>query len=356
MSPRPQRHFFCSFLRGPGRRRVAPLAVFGKDAAKEHVMTAKLVTRWNAAAAAIICVFAAVAIAQRTQDTEQPQSSETNRDAAIESDQGQSGRASATQSERSSAQREDRSRQPGERYTANFRGETTAAGGANQEVEKFIANCLLAKNQSEVEISQLAAERAENPQVKQFAQQMVKDHQQLIQKLQPLAGTQTGATERTSRTVVGTTDDPNRARAGDTASDAQTPGLDAQASGATTTTRTDVRTTGDSNAAIQQLIQIDRQIVDRQTEAVRNELEQKQGAEFDKAFVGCAIGAHVHMNAALEVIAQQGEGKLSQLAQQAQPKVQEHLDHAKQLKQDLEQGASTGTGNRAARQPSQPQR
>jgi predicted outer membrane protein len=313
-------------------------------------MTAKLVTRWNAAAAAIICVFAAIAVAQRTQDTEQPQSSQTNQDASIEADEGQSGRASATQSERSSAQQADRSRQPGQRYTANFRGETTAAGGANQEVEKFIANCLLTKNQAEVELSQLAAQRAQNPQVKEFAQQMVKEHQQLIQQLQPLAGMQAGATERTSRTVVGATEDPNRVRTGDAAPDAQAPG-------ATTTTRTDVRTTGGSpNAAISQLIQIDRQIVDRQTEAARSELDQKQGAEFDKAFVGCAIGAHMHMNAALEVIGQQGEGKLSQIAQQAQPTVQQHLDHAKQLMQDLEQGAGAATGSRAARQPSQPQR
>lgn len=320
-------------------------------------MTALLGARWNAAAAAIICVFAAVAVAQRTQDTEQPQSSQTNRDAAIDANDSQSGRASATQTERSSARPADRSRQPGQRYTANFRGETTLTGGANQEVEKFLANCWLMNNQAEIELSQLAAQRAQNPQVKELAQQMVKDHQQLIQKLQPLAGMQTGVTERTSRTIEGATDDPTRVRVGDAATDAAKAEADALAPGATTTARTETRTaSGTSDSAIEQLIQIDRQIVDRRTEATRSELEQKQGAEFDKAFVGCAIGAHMHMNAALEVIGQQGEGKLSQLAQQAQPTVQQHLDHAKQLMQELNQGASTATGNRAARQPSQTQR
>jgi len=319
-------------------------------------MTALLGARWNAAAAAIICVFAAVAVAQRTQDTEQPQSSETNRDAAIQSDEGQAGRASATQTERSSAERAGVDRQTGRRYTANFRGESTLTGGVNKEVEKFLASCLLLNNKAEIELSELAAQRAQNPQVKEFAQQMIKDHQQMVQQLQPLAGMQTGATERTSRTVVGEADDPNRVRTGDTAADAATPGVDAQSPGATTTTRTDVRATGGApNAAIQQLQQIDRQIAERHLEATRSALEEKQGAEFDKAFVGCAIGAHMHMNAALEVIGQQGEGKLSQLAQQAQPKVQQHLDHAKQLMQELDQSATSPTG-RAARQPSETQR
>jgi predicted outer membrane protein len=327
----------------------------GNDAAKEHVMTALLGARWNAAAAAIICVFATVAVAQRTLDTEQPQSSQTNQASEIQAEEGQPGRASATQTERSSAERAGADRQTGRRYTANFRGESTLTGDASREVEKFLASCLLLNNQAEVELSQLAAQRAENPQVKQFAQQMIKDHQQLIQQLQPLAGMQTGATVRASRTV-GEADDPNRVRTGDAAADSATAGVDTQSPGATTTTRTDDRTTaGAPSAALQQLQQIERKIAERHKEATRSALEEKQGAEFDKAFVGCAIGAHMHMNAALEVIGQQGEGKLSQLAQQAQPTVQQHLDHAKQLMQQLEQGTSP-TGNRAARQPSQTQR
>jgi hypothetical protein len=51
--------------------------------------------------------------------------------------------------------------------------------------------------------------------------------------------------------------------------------------------------------------------------------------------------------AALEVISQQ-QGELAQLAQQAQPTVQQHLDHAKQLAKQLE--GTSQAGSQAERQ------
>jgi len=98
-------------------------------------------------------------------------------------------------------------------------------------------------------------------------------------------------------------------------------------------------------------MQIDRQIVDRKSQAIRQELQQKSGAEFDKAFVGTAINAHIHAIAALEVIGQQSQGQLSQIAQQARPTVQQHLDHAKQLMRSLE-GESGSSGSSSARRSS----
>jgi len=73
-----------------------------------------------------------------------------------------------------------------------IRGSQATAGGASQEIEQFLAGCLLARNQSEVDLSQFAQEQAENPEVKQFAQQMVQDHQKIIQQLQQVAGNQSG--------------------------------------------------------------------------------------------------------------------------------------------------------------------
>jgi len=95
--------------------------------------------------------------------------------------------------------------------------------------------------------------------------------------------------------------------------------------------------------AVHQLMQIDRQIVERKTQSTREELEKKSGAEFDKGFVGTAIIAHVHALAALEVIGQQTQGQLAQVAQQARPTVQQHLEHAKQLMRKLEGEAGSST-------------
>jgi predicted outer membrane protein len=105
-----------------------------------------------------------------------------------------------------------------------------------------------------------------------------------------------------------------------------------------------------SGGAVQQLMQLDRQINDRKTQMVREELQQKQGAEFDKAFVGSAIPAHIHMIAELEVLEKQGKGQLAQIAQQARPIAQQHLEHAKQLMRQLDQssGSSASQAERSS--------
>jgi predicted outer membrane protein len=296
-------------------------------------------------------MFAGSVAAQQSQGTTREQSSQIQQDAAASAQAGQSDRSSAQQAERSSAQRRG-SAERGQQYTANFRGEA-GAGGANKQVEQFIAGCLLAKNQAEIKLAQLAEQQSQNPQVKELAQMMVRDHQQIVDKLQQVASTQTGSS-RTSDSAAGGTAASTRlgAESRDAADRSATTGETDPLSD-----RTAAGTTGgeSANAGIQQLTQIEKQIVDRQTEAARQELEQKEGAEFDKCFVGMVIGAHVNQNAALEVLGQQNLGQVSQLAQQAQPKVQQHLEHAKQLMKQLE-GQSAATGNRAARQPTDRQR
>src|SRR6185295_1121554 len=98
-------------------------------------------------------------------------------------------------------------------------------------------------------------------------------------------------------------------------------------------------------------MQIDRQINERCLQAAKQELQSKSGAEFDKCYVGIAIGEHMRALAALEVIGQQTHGQLAQAAQQAQPTVQQHLDHAKQLMKQLE-GKAGASATQAERRSS----
>jgi predicted outer membrane protein len=320
---------------------------------KECIMSASPGMKFGAAATVFSLLLAAVAVAQQVIGT--PRDASQARDDASNQaiEQGQTDRPSATQSERSTTQR----------YTANFRGAPTA-NDANKAVEQFLASCLLQKNQAEIEFSQLAAKQSQNPQVKQFAQQMVEDHQQLVQQLQPLAAsaraetrgsTTRTRTDSTSSLELGTGDtDATRTRTGeatrDTVADASSD------TGRTTIAGSDANLTATSSGGLHQLASIEKQIGDRSKQAVMDELQQKQGAEFDKCYMGVAIGAHVHMNAALEVIGQQNVGQLSQIAQQAQPKVQQHLDHAKQIKQQLEGQSSTRDTSRAQRPTDETQR
>jgi len=233
-------------------------------------------------------------------------------------------------------------RQP---YTANFRGTQTNNAQAGQEVENFLANCLLKNNQAEVEFGQLAQKQAQNPEVKQFAEQMVKDHQQLVQKLQPIAKAQ-ASTQRNAASSL----------------DANAPdGIDRTKLEATggrpgsSATDTTIRPAVGGNAALNQLAGIEQKINERCQKAFREELQQKSGAEFDECYLGAQIGGHMHMLAALEVISEDTQGPLKQVAEEARPTVQSHLEHAKQLMAQVKTGGRSATAERTSTSP-QPQR
>jgi predicted outer membrane protein len=236
----------------------------------------------------------------------------------------------------------------GQQYTAEFRGTQTAGGQASKEIEHYLANCLLIKNKAEVELGQFAQQKAQNPEVKEFAQMLVKDHQQAIQKLQALAGTQGAAGNAQRPGANGQLD----AQANTPATERPRQGLNQDADqSSTTSTRP-----GAQNDALAQLLQLDRQISERCQEMVREELQAKSGPEFDYCFVGAQIGSHTHMLAALDVIGQRAQGELRQFVQEAQPVVQQHLEHAKQLaKTQMQAQTGARTGSQAERQPGQPQ-
>jgi predicted outer membrane protein len=292
-------------------------------------------------AAGLTCLLAVYSVAQQI---------ETREEASDRAQSGQIDRSQTQQRDRSTTQDVDRfDTAP---RTAQLGQRDARAGGQESEVEKFLASCLLAKNEAEVELSQFAQQQAENPQVKQFAQQMVQDHRQIIQQLQPLAAMQ-GAGERTGaiRSPGASGQFDAQRQPSDTTRLPGSPGA-AQRDLQSATNTAQTGGSSDAGDAIQKLVQIDRQIVERHKEAVREELQQKQGAEFDKCYLGVQIGSHMHMLAALETIEQQQQGRLAQLAQQNTAKVRQHLDEAKQLMEQLDQdGARPGAARAQRPQP-----
>jgi predicted outer membrane protein len=276
-------------------------------------MSAPLKLRVGVVAAGLSCLVMGYAWAQQVIERERPAQA---RDAA---QPGQIDRP-ATQQQR----------QP---YTAQFRG-TQATGGQKEELRQFIASCLLAKNKAEVEFAQLAERQSQNPEVKQFAQMLAKDHSQLVQKLEPLAGEQSAARRPGLNEPARTPDATGQIDA------SARPGQDPAG----------------QNDALHQLAALEKQIGERCKQNLREELQQKEGAEFDKCYVGSQIAGHMDSVAKLEVLQQQGPEQIQQLAQQALPKVQQHLDHAKQLMKQLEGASPTGSTNQAERQSPRTQR
>jgi predicted outer membrane protein len=267
-------------------------------------------------------------------------------------------RPATTDRDRSATRQLDRD--PSGRATTQFgqRELPGRTGAHSQEVEYYLAKCLLFKNQAEIELAQLAQQQSQNPEVKQFAQKMVQDHSKFVQQLQPLAGAR-GESGRAPGTPAENRQFDAQRNAGDTtrlpgSPGATQPGNQIANQGLAGTTPGAAQGTMQSGA-LHQLAQIELQIAEHCKQAMRDELQQKQGIEFDKAFVGSQIGGHMHMLSALEVIGRQTQGQLAQVAQQAQPTVQQHLDHAKQLMQQLEQQGAGRPGAQAER-PARTQR
>jgi putative membrane protein len=141
------------------------------------------------------------------------------------------------------------------------------------------AACLLDKNKGEVELGKLAAERATNEEVKDFAQRMIKDHGQQVEKLQKFVGS----------------DEPSGRRA-----------------------------------------KIAKEIEERCLASLKKELNNKSGHDFDVCFVGSQIFGHMKMAAELEVVSDYATGELREIIKDAQPTVDKHLSHAKKLMEQLD--------------------
>jgi predicted outer membrane protein len=307
-------------------------------------MSASLRLRVGVVAAGLSCLLLGYAAAQQaTTRGSDPSAS------------GQTDRSSAQQSDRSTTQSNDRTYgETAQSRTTNYRAGQTTAGGPSQAIDHYLASCLLGKNQAEVQLSELAKEKSENAEVKQFAQKMIDDHRKMIEQLQPLAGMQASTSRGASETATRTSDTTALPGSSGTTTEIVPPsGTTAAAprigtSTDVTTTTSTADQTSTHTGALHQLGQIERQIGERCLQMAKDELQQKSGAEFDKCFVGNAIGEHMHALAALEVIGQQTQGQLAQVAQQAQPHVKQHLEQAKLLMKQLE-GKSTASGSQAQR-------
>jgi predicted outer membrane protein len=285
-------------------------------------------------AAGLLGLLAVAVVAQQdASQLDRPRTQQPERSGIRQADRSQSGRVNA---------------QFGQRDTQGV------AGAHSQEVENYLANCLLMKNQAEIEFAEFAQQQAQNQEVKQFAQKLIQDHGQLVQKLQPLAGMTAANRQSSTSTRVDNRQIDAQRDASDTTRLPGSPGAarnDQANQSLTATTQTYQQGQG---GALHQLAQIEKQIGERCKQAFKEELQSKNGAEFDKCYVGAMIGSHMQSLAALEVIGQQTQGQLAEVAQQAQPIVQQHLDHAKQLAKQLE---GTRPGAQAERQqPSRTQR
>jgi predicted outer membrane protein len=198
-----------------------------------------------------------------------------------------------------------------------------------------IAACLILGNREEIALAQFAQQRAQSPEVKEFAQQLIQDHQQAISQLEKFAP------QDVSLELDGQATE-NRARPDRTARNVE---IEADRPQRDATART-----GESHADMQrQMLAMQKDIAQRCLALTQRELSEWEGARFDQAFVGQQTGAHIGMLAKLAGTEPYASSELQSVLAKQQQAAEQHLQHAKQLMRQLDGRPET------ARRPTAPQ-
>ena len=137
------------------------------------------------------------------------------------------------------------------------------AAGGTSSLDEQLAACLYLGARNEVEVCKFAKDRLKGEEARQFAEMMIRDHQAALEKLQKFAGHALAASAGPARETSPTAAPRPVARAG-----------------------------GDTSA---QWAQIGRECADQCLASTKQELEKKDGPEFDHCFMGLQCAAHKHM-------------------------------------------------------------
>jgi predicted outer membrane protein len=195
--------------------------------------------------------------------------------------------------------------------------------------DRMLAHCLIVENRGEVELAQFAGGRTQNVEIKQFTQRMIDDHTKLLSSLEKFGGTAAAA--------AGGQSPANNA--------AQQPAT-SPVPGATGALPGHAMKSPFDFAALKE--ELGRQCVT----SAKAELDQKQGAEFDKCYLGLALCAHKHAVDAITVFRNHASPEFRQVLDEALPVVQAHKEHALQLMKKLDGGtAPQAAGRPTADQP-----
>lgn len=194
-----------------------------------------------------------------------------------------------------------------------------------QQLGQHIAACLLINNEKEIAISELGND-AQDAKVKEFAQEMVKEHTKLVSKLQKYTP-QISANEtsvQTDREAVPGEPPPSVTKKPATTTPARAGETTAPAAAS-------------SQSITDHLIAIERDTAKECLAMSKQELAQKKGAEFDKCFMGMQVAEHAAMLAKLQALDGKVSGELGQVIAEAKKSTKVHLDHAKQLMEEVGQ-------------------
>lgn len=211
--------------------------------------------------------------------------------------------------------------------------------GAMENHDAFLADWLIIDNNNEIAMAELALQKADSDEVKQFAQKMIADHQKLNEQLMRFTGGHAQREESAQRPNPAT-NDQNRQQAQTNAAP--------RANQAEPQRRTVARITDQGEIPGQNpaqgrnhggMLGLKREIADQCLASAHKELDGKSGQEFDECYIGMQIGAHMYVVDAMTVFQRHASPELKQTIAAGEQTAQGHLQMAKKIMKQQSQDA-----------------
>lgn len=203
---------------------------------------------------------------------------------------------------------------------------------SDQQIAAVVYGCC----HNEIEIAKLGQSKAQSPEVKQFAEKMIREHTPGHEALKSLAGNMVavhGGNADHARTGTTTANAPARTNAA------------APANSEPRFSDEVARGTGGSGGL--NWVGILQQVSKECLASTKQELNSKQGAEFDQCFMGQQVASHMKMVDELKVLRQHATGELKGKLDEAHQMATSHLQEAKQIAEQLKDRPS----ERVSRKP-----
>jgi len=233
--------------------------------------------------------------------------------------------------------------QAGQNQQREGQSDVTRQSSGQARGDNQLAAWLAFGNRGEVELGKFAQEKAQNEKVKQFAQKMVQDHSKFLGDLRPFlssdvlqnvsAAEREGSSSASSQTTKPSSTDAIQP----TTQATRTEGSNEQGN----TTRTSRYVEGQlGRAGGVDVVRLKQEICEKCLASTKQELGQKNGAEFDKAYMGLMVHKHQEMIDTMQVMANHASAsEFKQVLQQGTESAQHHLEMAKNLKKELMQSS-----------------
>ncbi|HVX12256.1 MAG TPA: DUF4142 domain-containing protein [Pirellulales bacterium] len=215
------------------------------------------------------------------------------------------------------------SQQPGgQRYYAN---RASGAGASGNYTDQQLASWLLVDNRGEIQLARVAQKRSSCDDVKDFAKMVIDDHAKLVEDLQQFAGM--GQTRRQDYGDEEPSERGQSAQSNARGNPAYRP--------ANMRSRENASYGGPQPGGLN-IVRLKQQLGQQCLASAEQELEQKDGDELDKCYIGMQIAKHMEMLDTLKVFSRYASPQLDELIEQAEQTTQDHLDHAKHLIKKLD--------------------